>query len=198
MTTQAIGASGISDVTDGYNALVFVIAQALKALAGPTLVKVISCTANGSVAGIGTVDVQPLVNQVTGGGDGVPHGPLHSLPYFRLQAGGNAVICDPEPGDVGVAVFASRDLSKVIATGAAANPGSARYWDWADGLYLGTVLAANAPTQYMQFFGGAITLAAPAVNVQGNLNVSTGATGSFTTPTGQTVDVTNGIVTNIY
>ena len=34
--------------------------------------------------------------------------------------------------------------------------------------------------------------------VDGNLGAGNGASGSFTTPTGQTVTVTNGIVTNIF
>jgi phage gp45-like len=36
------------------------------------------------------------------------------------------------------------------------------------------------------------------VHVEGNLTVSSGATGSFTTPLGQTVTVQDGIITNIY
>jgi hypothetical protein len=36
------------------------------------------------------------------------------------------------------------------------------------------------------------------VSIDGNLSVGTGASGSFTTPTGQTVTVRDGIITNIY
>lgn len=36
------------------------------------------------------------------------------------------------------------------------------------------------------------------VETKGNLSVGTGATGSFTTPTGQVVTVVNGIISNIY
>jgi hypothetical protein len=43
-----------------------------------------------------------------------------------------------------------------------------------------------------------IKLDAPKTVVTGNLSVSAGATGTFTTPTGQTVTVTDGIVTSIF
>ena len=36
------------------------------------------------------------------------------------------------------------------------------------------------------------------LSTKGNVSVGTGATGSFTTPTGQVVTVVNGIVSNIF
>lgn len=39
---------------------------------------------------------------------------------------------------------------------------------------------------------------APKIDLVGNVSVSTGATGTFTTPTGNTVTVVDGIITNIY
>ena len=43
-----------------------------------------------------------------------------------------------------------------------------------------------------------VALATPLVTVAQNLQVGNGATGSFTTPTGQVVTVQDGIITNIY
>jgi phage baseplate assembly protein gpV len=43
-----------------------------------------------------------------------------------------------------------------------------------------------------------ITLTAPVISLVGNVSVSTGSTGSYTTPTGETVYVQDGITTNIY
>ena len=43
-----------------------------------------------------------------------------------------------------------------------------------------------------------IGLTAPQIDMTGNVSISTGATGTFTTPTGDTVTVTDGIVTNIF
>lgn len=44
----------------------------------------------------------------------------------------------------------------------------------------------------------AVTITAPAVASSGNLGTGIGATGTFSTPTGQTVTVRDGIVTNIF
>lgn len=43
-----------------------------------------------------------------------------------------------------------------------------------------------------------ITLDAPLVDTTGDFKAGTGASGSFTTPTGQTVTVQDGIITNIF
>lgn len=72
--------------------------------------------------------------------------------------GSYGVIIDPQPGDIGVAVFASRDISNVKSTQAQAVPGSGRRFDYSDGIYLGTVLSAAAPTQYLQFNSDGVTL----------------------------------------
>jgi hypothetical protein len=156
----------------------------LQRLAGPTLVQVVSCTNAGGLAAQGSVDVQPLVNQVNGDGQPTPHGVVHKLLYQRIQGGSNAVILDPQPGDQGVAIFASRDISGVKAARGQANPGSARLYDWADGIYLFSVLG-GVPVQYFQFDADGITcvsptqinLQAPTVAVQGNLTVSGTTTG---------------------
>lgn len=125
-----------------------------------TLVQVISCTNSGGVSPVGTVNVQPLVDQIAGDSTTVPHGVLHEIPYFRLQGGTNAVILDPQPGDIGIAVFADRDISKAKATKAQAAPGSFRKFDMADGLYIGGVLNGT-PSQYVQFNAGGITVTSP-------------------------------------
>lgn len=46
--------------------------------------------------------------------------------------------------------------------------------------------------------GSGVTITSPLVIATQNLQVGNGATGSFTTPTGQTVTVQDGIVTNIF
>ena len=121
-----------------------------------TLVKVMAVHGTG-VAPVGFVDVQPMVNQMTGDRVAVPHGTIYGLPYVRLQGGANAVICDPAPGDIGLCAFASRDISSVKSNKAVSNPGSQRTFDWADGIYLGGCLNIS-PTQYLLLDGSGITL----------------------------------------
>lgn len=178
-----------------FNAISFLIQQALLKMQTVTLVKVMAVH-GGGVAPTGTVDVQPMVNQMTGDRVAVPHGTIYGVPFFRLQGGPSAVIVDPAVGDIGLCAFASRDISTVKSTKAVANPGSQRVYDWADGLYVGGYLN-RAPTQYLQFLGGSIKAETPMIQTSGNLSVGSGYTGTFTTPTGNVVTVQDGIITNI-
>lgn len=159
---QAQAGEGVGD----YGALMFVIGQALARLNTATLVRVVSVTNNGGLSPVGFVDVQPLVNQLDGAGNAVPHAVLHQLPYFRLQGGTDAVILDPKVGDIGMAAFGSRDLSAVKASKQQANPGSWRTHDMADGLYFGGLLNGT-PVQYVQFTADGINVVSPSkVTVQ--------------------------------
>lgn len=196
MTAPAVFGQAAPQVEQSdYNTTVFLIQQGILKVQTMTLVKVLACTNTGALAASGTVDVQPLVNQMTGNRLSIPHKPLYKMPYQRMQGGGGAVILDPVPGDIGLALFASRDISGVKTAKGQANPGSFRSYNYADGIYLGGVLN-GIPSVYVQFFTGLI-LGAPVVSTTENLSVGTGATGVFTSPTGQTITVQNGIITNI-
>lgn len=143
-----------------FNAMTFLVKQILSTMHTATLVQVMQVTNIGTVAPVGTVDVQPLVNQLDGFGNAVPHGRLYKLPYSRVQGGSNAVILDPQVGDIGIAVFAERDISNIEATKKQGNPGSARKFDMADGVYVAT-LWAQTPTRYIQFSGSGLNITAP-------------------------------------
>lgn len=147
--------------TEGeFNNLSFMVQQAIAKLQTATLVKVVACTNSGGLSEVGFVDIIPMVNQLDGAGNPTPHVTIFNVPYFRLQGGANAVIIDPEPGDIGVAVFASRDLTKVKNTRSDGNPGSLRQYSFSDALYLGGMLNA-APTQYVQFNTSGIKMHSP-------------------------------------
>lgn len=145
-----------------YNKIAFAVQQALSKMQTGTLVRIEACTNDGDLSPVGFVDVTPLVNQIDGSqpANPTPHVTIYGLPYLRMQGGSNAVILDPQPGDIGVAVFASRDISKVKSTKAQANPGSYRQYDFADGMYLGGMLNA-APTQYIRFGSDGVTIVSP-------------------------------------
>lgn len=175
---------------DPFNQLDFFIRQWLLANVNTAkLVKVLACTNSGAVARVGTVDVQPLVNQMSSQRNPTPHGKIVKLPYFRVQGGDNALIMDPKVGDVGVAVFCDRDISALknaLLAGISGpqNPGSFAAWDWADGLYLGGFLN-GIPTRYIQFdasgnivlhTAGDITLDSPLTTATGDLAVEGDAT----------------------
>ena len=174
MTDEVKGLQQTNTEASDYNTLVFVIGQQLAKLQTITLVKVVAVSNSGGVSPVGTVDVQPLVNQLTADRQPIPHGTIYGVPYFRIQGGQNAIILDPQVGDIGMAGFAARDISAVVSTKAAANPGSFRRFDWADALYFGGFLG-GAPTQYVQFEGstinivatGQVNVNAPSVKING-------------------------------
>lgn len=185
-----------SDTASQYGALQFVIESILRRVQTAMPVKVMAVTNDGGVEPVGRVDVLPLINQVTGDGTAVPHATIFNVPYSRLQGGTNAVILDPQVGDVGVCVFASRDMSAVKADPQAAvvnggaQPGSQRTYNFADGIYLGGILN-GVPEQFVQFHADGIrvysptkvTLEAPLIELKGDVAQSGGditATGSYT------------------
>lgn len=153
-----------------YNKQRFLLAQRMARMRVCTLVQVMRVTSSGSVAVPGLVDLLPLVNMQDGNNNSFPHGVIANCPYFRYQAGGNAIILDPQVGDIGMAAFADRDISGVIATQGQANPGSNRKNDMSDALYFGGFLGAGGvPTQFVQFNEAGLTITSPnAVTVNGD------------------------------
>lgn len=198
--TGAVAQQRPSDVATEYGALRFIIEMLMSRTATATLVRVVACTNDGGLTAVGTVDVQPLVAQIAGDGSVWPHGQLYKLPYCRLQGGANAVILDPKPGDLGLVVFASRDISAIKSTTGKAQaadpatrgiqPGSFRQFDMSDGLYVGGLLN-GVPTAYVRFSETGIevlsptkiTLQAPTIELKGDVAQTDGditASGSIT------------------
>jgi len=194
--TAAVGQANPFSNASEYNAWQFVIARALDKVQTVSVVQVKAVN-----TGAQTVDVNVLVNLVSGDGLAIPHGVISARPYYRLQGGTNAIICDPAVGDIGIMVFSSRDLSGVIAAKGAANPSSARRFSWADGMYFGGILNAT-PMQYIQFMTGGVTIETPALTISGSataasLHANNGWSGTFATGDSRTVTVVNGIITNV-
>lgn len=194
--TSGDGYAGYQDATSDtsqFNAHAFQIQQELGLLRTATLVQVKAVTNSGGLSPIGTVDVLPLVNLLDGQGKSSTHDVLHALPYGRIQGGLNAIIMDPQVGDIGIAIFADRDISSVKANKAQANPGSFRRFDMADGTYLMTVLSASTPNQYIQFNASGITVK----DLNGNAIATSSAGISLTDLNGNTfVMNSSGIVLN--
>lgn len=183
MTTDNTAYYGQADpATDQgeWNRLRFAIQQQILELNTSLPVKVISVQASG-VTPVGFVSVQILVDQITGDGKTVEHGVIPNVPYFRLQGGSNAVIIDPQVGDIGMACFASRDISAVKNARQVAPPGSRRAYDFSDAMYIGGFLN-SAPAQYIHFTESGIvvyspsslTFEAPNMNFKGNAAFSDG------------------------
>ena len=140
----AVGQQGLSPATSPHNATSFVVQQMLGRISTVKMVKVM-----GVDTGAGTVDVQPLVNQIDGAGNSQAHGTVYGLPYFRYQSGTVAIIVDPTVGDMGLVVVCDRDSSAAKANKGTANPGSYRRFSLSDGIYLGGILNAE-PTRWVK------------------------------------------------
>ena len=157
---EVVGLNATTAAMSDEQAHLFVIETVLSKLNTVTLVKVVSCTNSGGLSPVGFVDVQPMVHQMTGDRKPITHGVIHNVPYFRIQGGANAVIIDPQKGDIGMCAFASRDISSIKKNKAPSPPPSHRTYDWADGLYLGGFLNGT-PSQYIQFSDAGIKLSSP-------------------------------------
>lgn len=135
----------------------FIARQVVNDLATITLVQVKAV--NGD-----TVDVQPMIHQIDGAGNAIPHGVIYALPWFSLRAGVAQIRVTPMPDDIGMAAFCHSDASSVKATKAPAPPSSRRRFDWSDGLYFGGFLG-QATTTFIDVTPEAVTITAPAINL---------------------------------
>lgn len=177
-----------TDFAGPYNALSFVIQQALGKVRTMVPVKVLSVQ-GGGVAAAPTVSVQVLVKMVDGAGNTTSHGQIFNIPVFRYQGQYGAIILDPAVNQVGMLVVADRDISSVQASGGAeAPPGSWRIHDLADGVYCGS-LFGGTPSQYIWMNATGITIAdnngnviamkSGSIAITGNLTVSGTITAGF-------------------
>jgi hypothetical protein len=120
------------------------------------------------------VDIKPLVHMLDNAGDPVEHGIIYNVPYFTLQGGKNAVKITPQKGDIGIAVFAMRDISAVKAAKAAAAPATLRQYAPADAMYIGGILNQEA-TQYIEIADSEITVKSAGKVVIDAPNIELGA-----------------------
>lgn len=154
------GTAGPSDRSSDYNTHAFMVRQIMNGRHHVEVVRVVRVTSSGDIAVAGTVDVLPMVNQLDGQGNAVAHTVIGGLPYYRIQAGGNAIVMDPQVDDIGLILIADRDISALKASRDISNPGSQRRCSWPDGIYLGGILN-GAPTQWIQFHAGGIAIHSP-------------------------------------
>lgn len=159
MTEKYYGNVQPSDDASAYNELVFQINAIMKRVntCMPVQVKAVKA---GGLGPVGFVDVQVMVTQLTGNNTVVANPSIQNVPYFRVQGGKNAVIIDPQVGDIGVACFCQRDISSVKKVRAVAPPGSHRMFSFSDAVYFGGTLNGT-PEQYIKFDGSGIAVYSP-------------------------------------
>lgn len=178
----------------------YIIGRLIRQIHTSDLVKVLAVYPTAGT--VGFVDVQPLVQQQTTNNVVLDQAPMFRLPYMRLQGGQSAVIIDPVVGDLGLAVFAGRDITAAVNAQGEAPAATNRAYDAGDGLYLGGFINQD-PEQWLQFFGpGGAEIKTPLltldaeVRTSGNVSVGTGWSGSFKDGDGYTLTVQKGVIVN--
>lgn len=134
-----------------YNAISFMVEQMMKGGINTAIpVRVDSCTKPGPGGAAGYVSATPLVMQRGADGNSLAPVSLPKLPFFRLYAGTAAVVIDPQPGDVGLAIFSQQDASNLEAgKNEPVQAGSFRSFDMSDGFYIGGFLG-NVPDVFAE------------------------------------------------
>lgn len=181
---------GPEKTSSDYNSLQYIFESLMNKRHFAEPVEVVGVDIPEDINKAGRVAVKPLINMLDAEGNAIPHGKISNLIYFRLQGGNSAFVVDPKVGDKGMAIFTDRDMSSVKATEAAANPGSARRSNWADGWYIGGMLN-GVPTQYVYMNDGGIKIVSPtAINLQApniemecqTLNIDASSSVTITSP----------------
>lgn len=111
------------------------------------------------------INVQPLISQIDYLGNQINHATIHDIPYMRLQGGDFGIICDPQVGDIGIVVFCSRDMSRVLETKTLSKPPSLRSYALSDALYIGSLLL-DEPTTFIKIEKDNVTIEAKNVTIQ--------------------------------
>lgn len=137
----------IEDLFHAQRGQEFIINSLLRFISTAKLVQVDSVTLESDYAGF--VHVKRLVLDVDTNGIRIDESVTYGLPFNRLQGGQSAFICDPAPGDIGLAVFADRASQAAIATRAEALPDNDRILSEMDGFYFGGFLNGT-PAQYVK------------------------------------------------
>lgn len=188
-----------------YNALSFMMEQMIKGMVNTAIpVRVDSCTKPGVGGAAGYVSATPLVQQRGADGKALDTVSIPQLPYFRLQCGSAAVVLDPQPGDIGLAICSQQDSSNVQAgTSDPVQAGSFRCFDLSDSFYVGGFMN-QAPQTFVHLDpekGEAyikaptkITIDAPQIELKGALTMG-GASGGADTITLDGNVTTNGNIT---
>lgn len=151
------------------NSLSFVFRQLLKDATFIELVIVESVDTEDK-----SVQVKSLVTPVDAAGKTIDAQSVYSIPFFRLQMGGSAIILNPQVGDVGLMLVCDADTSNVKANKSAAVPSNGLRHTRSNGIYLGGIAMLNGdPTEYIEFTGSGINIVAPnGLNIDGAVTAS--------------------------
>ena len=174
--TRQGAVQGVADIYAGqtvYNQLSFMMRTMMNKEINTAIPVIVKEVMAGSGA-VGHVKALPLVNDMDAEGNAIDVVTLPRLPYFRLQGGKVAIITDPVVGDIGIAVFAQKDTSNVVAgTDKPVQAGSFRKFSMSDGWYIGGFLN-QAPETFLQLNqdGTAVLTANSGITINGDVTIN--------------------------
>lgn len=178
--TRSWGFMSLEAQNSGNNALFWFVQRMLRKSVNTCLpCKVISLDTSAQ-----TVDVQPMVMQVTPDYKPKEHGIIYSVPY-GVPRGGSAVLdIPPTVGDIGLVAFASRDVSRVKSTKKAAPPATMRSHSLQDGFYVCTLWSDATPEHIISATpDGGIAITSPktvTINAKSQFNGDVSVSGDLT------------------
>ena len=154
-----------ADTLDDLNALMYVIrSQIENGVNTVEIVRILKKNDNG------TVDVIPVIKNISASKEPIDETPIYGVRYMRFQYGKNAITVEPEEGDVGLLLVCKKDIS---AYDSGMVPSRIKF-NLSSGVYIGGLLGANeTPTQFIHFEDdkidivgtGTININAPTVNI---------------------------------
>lgn len=163
------------------NALDFIARSIIKQMVNTAIPVLVEAVFPGDDAAAGYVQCLPLVMPRDPQNQSIQTVSIPKLPFFRLHAGRAAIVCDPVPGDVGLAIFAQQDCSLVKkGTNTPQPAGTFRCFDMSDGFYFGGFYNGNGDTNIVFGQQGNITINAPTAQTVNTTNCVVNATEKIT------------------
>lgn len=158
-----------------YNALDFFVRSVIRnSISTAIPVVVTGVTRNGSSGRAEYVSALPLITSTDADGNAIEPVEIPKMPFFRLQHGTAAIVCDPVVGDVGLAIFAQKDVSGNDGATEPRAPATFRTFDMSDGFYLGGFFGKKPETFIHIEQSGEIVIncANATVNASGNVKTT--------------------------
>ncbi|USB65953.1 hypothetical protein [Klebsiella pneumoniae] len=157
------------------NMMEYVISKMISGMSFISIVRVIEINDDG------TIDLENMLHETNANGESLNDGgKFYNIPFLRLLRGNSAIIMDPVVGDIGLMAVCDRDTTLVRKSKSPSIPGSERFHNYADGVYLTSISTLNEhPTQFIEFNENGITVNAPmGLHVIGNVTTEGSITAS--------------------
>lgn len=162
MSDSVFSNRGLYSQNNAPNAFAFIVKSIVKGMVNTSIPVLVEEVFDGDDKCAGYVRAIALVMPRDSRGNSIKTVSIPKLPFFRMYAGRAAIVCNPVPGDIGLAVFSQQDATLVKPGTKEPQPaGSFRCFDMSDGFYIGGFHGGNGDTNIIFDQKGNITINAP-------------------------------------